>query len=204
MPKRLFRFPSPALVIAMVALVLVLGGTAIAAGTSAPLTKASVTRLIRHLAPTLRVGHAWKADNAATVGAGAQSVRTIRWKVAPGTTTQTILGGGVMRITGSCDASSNITVDASGPDDNDGELRIQGNVDGVPFFKNLVKFDSASSVSLVNTDGAQGEGSGQLVVATNDGSVETFDYGFDYGTAGSKAYDGTWEGCTLYGELVYH
>ena len=42
--KRRFRLPSPAIVIAMLALALVLGGTAVAAGTSTPLTKSSATR----------------------------------------------------------------------------------------------------------------------------------------------------------------
>ncbi|HLX21488.1 MAG TPA: hypothetical protein VKR23_15190 [Gaiellaceae bacterium] len=51
--KRTFRLPSPALVIATIALALVLGGTAVAASVSGD-TKAD-TKLIKKLAPTLSV-----------------------------------------------------------------------------------------------------------------------------------------------------
>jgi hypothetical protein len=53
--KHRFRLPSPALVISLIALSLVLGGTAVAATTAVPLTKAAVTRIVRHLAPSLTV-----------------------------------------------------------------------------------------------------------------------------------------------------
>jgi hypothetical protein len=58
--KRRLRLPSPALVISMVALALVLGGTAVAASVSDD-TKAD-TKLIRRLAPTLSVKKAKTAD----------------------------------------------------------------------------------------------------------------------------------------------
>jgi len=58
--KRLFRLPSPALVIATIALALVLGGTAVAASVSGD-TKAD-TKLIKKLAPTLTVKKAKTAD----------------------------------------------------------------------------------------------------------------------------------------------
>jgi hypothetical protein len=201
MPMRRFRLPSPALVIATIALALVLGGTAVAASTSAPLTKSSATKLVKQLAPQLSVKHAKTADNATT--AGGQTVKKVQWKVAPGTTTQTIFSAGGLTIAGSCDAISNITVDATGPVANDGELRIQGNVSGTAFFKNVFQFGSATTVSVINGDVLQSEGSAQLVYATNDGHVVTFDYGFDTGTSGDKAYDGNFLGCTLYGEAVY-
>jgi hypothetical protein len=60
MSKRTFRLPSPALVIATVALALVLGGTAVAASVSGD-TKAD-TKLIKQLAPTLTVKKAKSAD----------------------------------------------------------------------------------------------------------------------------------------------
>jgi hypothetical protein len=60
--KRRFRLPSPAIVIAMLALTLALGGTAIAAGTTTPLTKSTATTLIKHLAPTLTVKDALDAQ----------------------------------------------------------------------------------------------------------------------------------------------
>jgi hypothetical protein len=60
--KRRFRLPSPALVISMVALTLVLGGTAVAATVSGD-TKAD-TKLVKKLAPTLSVKHANTANSA--------------------------------------------------------------------------------------------------------------------------------------------
>ena len=59
--KRTFRLPSPALVIATIALALVLGGTAVAASVSGGDTTAD-TRLIKKLAPTLSVKKAKTAD----------------------------------------------------------------------------------------------------------------------------------------------
>jgi hypothetical protein len=202
MSKRVFRLPSPALVIAMVALALVLGGTAVAATTSGtPLTKTTGTKLIKHLAPTLSVKHAKTAGDATTVGG--QTVKKIQWKVAPSTATQTILSAGGLTITGSCDSSSNITVDANGPSGDDGEIRIQGqSLPGGSFVQNMFNFGHGDVVSLVGTDGGQLEGSGDLVFATNDGHVLTFDYGFDYGTS-TDAYDHHWQGCTLYGQAIY-
>ena len=64
MPKLKFRLPSPAIVIAMVALTLVLGGTAVAAGTSAPLTKQAVTKIVKKLAPKLSVKNSAKLGGA--------------------------------------------------------------------------------------------------------------------------------------------
>jgi hypothetical protein len=55
MPKRLVRLPSPALVIAMVALALVLGGTAAAATAGKHTDAKADTKLIKKLAPTLSV-----------------------------------------------------------------------------------------------------------------------------------------------------
>jgi hypothetical protein len=58
--KRTFRLPSPALVIATIALALVLGGTAVAASMGGD-TKAD-TKLVKRLAPTLSVKKALSAD----------------------------------------------------------------------------------------------------------------------------------------------
>src|SRR6476620_3983556 len=63
MLKRRFRLPSPALVISMIALTLVLGGTAVAA-TATHGDKKADTKLIKKLAPSLSVKHAKTAANA--------------------------------------------------------------------------------------------------------------------------------------------
>lgn len=55
------RLPSPALVLSMIALALVLGGTAVAATVSDP-DKAADTALVKALAPTLSVEHAHSAS----------------------------------------------------------------------------------------------------------------------------------------------
>src|SRR6266581_9398226 len=62
--KRRFRLPSPALVISMITLSLVLGGTAVAASTAKHGDKKADTKLVKKLAPSLSVKHAKTADSA--------------------------------------------------------------------------------------------------------------------------------------------
>jgi hypothetical protein len=62
--ERRFRLPSPALVISMITLSLVLGGTAVAATTTGHADKKADTKLIKKLAPSLSVKHAKTANNA--------------------------------------------------------------------------------------------------------------------------------------------
>ena len=62
--KRRFRLPSPALVVSMVTLSLVLGGTAVAATTSTHKDARADSALVKKLAPSLSVKHAKTADNA--------------------------------------------------------------------------------------------------------------------------------------------
>jgi hypothetical protein len=67
MLKRRFRLPSPALVISMIALSLVLGGTAFAASgvvTAKHKDAKADTKLVKKLAPSLSVKHAKTATNA--------------------------------------------------------------------------------------------------------------------------------------------
>jgi hypothetical protein len=71
--KRRFRLPSPALVISMITLTLVLGGTAVAASTAKHSDKKADTKLIKTLAPTLSVKHA-KTANSATSATNATNV----------------------------------------------------------------------------------------------------------------------------------
>jgi hypothetical protein len=62
--KRRFRLPSPALVVSMVTLSLVLGGTAVAATTATHKDARADGALVKKLAPSLSVKHAKTADNA--------------------------------------------------------------------------------------------------------------------------------------------
>jgi hypothetical protein len=64
MLKRRFRLPSPALVISMVTLSLVLGGTAVAAATAKHKDAKADTKLVKKLAPSLSVKHAKTANSA--------------------------------------------------------------------------------------------------------------------------------------------
>jgi hypothetical protein len=93
--KHRLRLPSPALVISLIALSLALGGTAIAAGTAVYLTKASGTRLVRHLAPTLSV------KNANTVGG--KQVKQFFVKETSSTSATTLLSVDGITLKGACD-----------------------------------------------------------------------------------------------------
>lgn len=62
--KPRFRLPSPALVVSMVTLSLVLGGTAVAATTATHKDARADSALVKKLAPSLSVKHAKTADNA--------------------------------------------------------------------------------------------------------------------------------------------
>lgn len=92
--KPRLRVPSPALVIAMVALALVLGGTAIAAGTTTYLTKASGTKLVKKLAPTLSV------KNAKTVGG--KQVKQFSVALPKNTLSSTVFTVDGVALKGSC------------------------------------------------------------------------------------------------------
>jgi hypothetical protein len=69
--KRLFRRPSPAMVVAIVALIAALGGTAIAGGV---LNKKKVNKIITNRAPGLSVASAKNADNAKSADVGQSPV----------------------------------------------------------------------------------------------------------------------------------
>ena len=66
--KRRFRLPSPALVISMVTLCLVLGGTAVAATTEKHSDVRADTKLVKSLAPSLSVRSSKHADVADSTG----------------------------------------------------------------------------------------------------------------------------------------
>ena len=96
MSSRRFHLPSPALVISMVALCLVLGGTAVAATVSGD-TKAD-TKLIKKLAPSLSVKHAASAS-------ALQGLAKFHVLIAPGGPDVVIDKTGALSIVAHCDAS---------------------------------------------------------------------------------------------------
>jgi hypothetical protein len=107
--KRRFRLPSPALVISMITLSLVLGGTAVAASTAKHRDKKADTKLIKKLAPTLSVKHAKTADSAtnATNATHATSADSATNASAVGGLSAAQLQ---KRVTGSCATGSAIRV----------------------------------------------------------------------------------------------
>lgn len=72
--KPRFRLPSPALVVSMVTLSLVLGGTAVAATTATHEDARGDSALVKKLAPSLSVKHAKTADNATSAVNATNSV----------------------------------------------------------------------------------------------------------------------------------
>src|SRR5581483_10866306 len=83
MLKRRFRLPSPALVISMITLSLVLGGTAVAASTAKHGDKKADIKLIKKLAPGLSVKHA-KTANSATNASTASNATELGGQPASG------------------------------------------------------------------------------------------------------------------------
>jgi hypothetical protein len=69
--KRVVRRPSPAMVVAIIALIAALGGSAIAGGV---LNKKKVNKIITNRAPGLSVSHAKSADTASTANVGESPV----------------------------------------------------------------------------------------------------------------------------------
>jgi len=107
--KSRFRLPSPALVLSMVALILVLGGTAFAASTALHTDKKADTKLVKKLAPSLSVKHAETA-NSATSAANATHATS-----ADSATNASAVGGLTAsqlqkRVSGACATGSAIRV----------------------------------------------------------------------------------------------
>jgi hypothetical protein len=115
--KRRFRLPSPALVISMVTLSLVLGGTAVAASTAKHSDAKADKALINKMAPSLKVKyaktagsaataanatHATSADSAGSVtGYNAPKAVTVHAATSPGTTV-TLFENAAFKVTATC------------------------------------------------------------------------------------------------------
>lgn len=93
MSKRRFRLPSPALVISMITLSLVLGGTAVAASTAKHGDKKADTKLVKKLAPTLSVKHAKTANSAGTAATATHATSADSATSATTASNATALGG---------------------------------------------------------------------------------------------------------------
>jgi hypothetical protein len=110
--KRILRRPSPAMVIAIVALIAALGGTAVAGGV---LNKKKVNNIITNRAPGLSVSHAKTADSATNadkvggVGAGGflPSSGNFQVQIASDEWVETGAASTVAHFTGETDLKSN-------------------------------------------------------------------------------------------------
>src|SRR6478752_4820724 len=80
--KRRFRLPSPALVVSIVTLSLVLGGTAIAATTATHTDAKADAALVKKLAPSLSVKHAKTAANATSAVNATDATNAIHATIA--------------------------------------------------------------------------------------------------------------------------
>lgn len=90
--KRVFRRPSPAMVIAIVALIAALGGTAIAGGFT---TKKKVNKIITNRAPGLTVGSAKSADSAKA----ADKANNVLWAVVSDAGTASLVRASISGVT---------------------------------------------------------------------------------------------------------
>jgi hypothetical protein len=99
--KRRFRLPSPAIVISMVALSLVLGGTAVAAGTGGHADAAADKALVKKLSPTLSV------KNAKQLGGKAASSYALRNAIMWAVVTNNGSSAAAVRSTPGVSASRN-------------------------------------------------------------------------------------------------
>jgi hypothetical protein len=181
MSKRNFRLPSPALVISMVALGLVLGGTAVAATTAGHADAKADTTLIKKLAPTLSV------KNAAT--ANGEKVTRIFGTVAPGASAIQVLSVQGLKLTFSCPTSANDQVVANGPAAANDNLVAQGDGQAGSFHSRTEAMGPSSNVVI----GSGNYGTGEAEYGTADGHVVSVTYGYDDQNSGIA------DNCSIWG-----
>lgn len=158
--------PSPALVVAMLALVAAVAGTAIAANpvaSTSKLTTKSVKKIaakeIKKAAPTLSVASAAKAD--------ALSTQTkLAYQAAAATAPQVIFDNGNLKLTATCAAGPALTLTANTAVDN-ATLQAYGTSTDT----NDVDFDIAESPTLSASDEER-----DAVYTTPSGQILVFQF----------------------------
>jgi hypothetical protein len=205
--------PSPAMVVAVVALSFALAGSALA-GTDAltskldktekkqvkKIAKKQANKRISKRAPGLSVANAVNATNATRADSagsadsvGGLSLKRVFFKAAPNTPVAEIASLGVLRINAGCDAAGNVvaTVEpASGAPPLELKHEGEGNVNPVFDDQNMVT--TPRSITFGGSSAA-----GMVRVASTNGAVVTFDYGYDNApTFGGENV------CTLSGILI--
>jgi hypothetical protein len=187
MLSRFRRLPSPALVIASIALIVAVGGGSFALAISdkkqdKKIAKRVANRQIRRKAHTLQVKHARVARRAkfATQAADAGSVNGVvikqfSVKVQPAQTGTVLVDTGMAQLRGTCDSGQHhvlLTKDVGTPALAFGSTAAAGNT-------NTVKNDGAADFSGTHTiDAGNGAGAsiGHAEVTSTDGHVSTFEF----------------------------
>jgi hypothetical protein len=187
MLSRFRRLPSPALVIASIALIIAVGGGSFALAISdrkqdKKIAKRVANRQIRRKAHTLQVKHARVARRAkfATQAADAGSVNGVvikqfSVKVQPAQTGTVLVDTGMAQLRGTCDGGQHhvlLTKDVGAPALAFGSTAAAGNT-------NTVKNDGAADFSGTHTiDAGNGAGAsiGHAEVTSTDGHVSTFEF----------------------------
>jgi hypothetical protein len=175
------------MLIAVIALVLGLGGAAIAADLTKPqvkkIAKKVANKQIKKKAPGLSVAHAKTADSATTAQTataastvGGNSVTKFTFLAPEGTGTTELFNGQGLRITAACpDASLRPQIEASATGTVFGVLKVEGA--GFPVGQFFVdEFSYNSSDSPVDLDRGADRGIGELSFFREDGAVVTVNW----------------------------
>ena len=179
MSKRQFRLPSPALVISMVALALVLGGTAVAATVGTHADARADTKLIKKLAPSLSV------KNAKTVGG--KRIKQFFADQPPGTPITTIFSIDGVTLKAECVVDAELTVE----NDSGKGAQLGGYSSATGFATNRTTFD-ATPVDL-NDDN---NGGGFFTVQLRTGKVVSVQW------AATDTLGGTTSHCYFSGSVI--
>jgi hypothetical protein len=188
------RRPSPAMVVAMIALCLGLGGSAIAAGgvtksQMKKIAKKQANKQINKREAGLSVAHAKTADSATNAQAatnasavGGNSVTKFTFLAPDGTGSTELFNVNGLRMTASCpDSSLRPDIKASATGTPQGVIKVEGIgfPGNVPVLADLAAWNSASGT--VDVDGGVDRGVAELSFFREDGLVVTVNYSWDDG-----------------------
>jgi hypothetical protein len=213
------RMQSPAILVAILALVAALAGTAIAGPTATvsvskkkvkKIAKKQAIKQINKLAPALSVASAETANTADTAGSAAtagnaktvgnRSVKKVFIKIPIGAT-RTVGTFGPFTIRGTCDGSGDVENLVVSSSVNDSQLLGQGNGDAGPIFDDGM---SGLTDKTLNLDADKDE------VPDNDRGVSTFSAARSGGFVlnGVLSYNDSSnfnleETCSMHGEVIF-
>ena len=205
MLSRLRRLPSPALVIASIALIVAVGGGSFALAISDTksdkrIAKRVAIKQIRRLEHSLQVKHARIARRAKTADTlNGVTIRQFAAKVGPNQPGVVLVDTGLATLRGTCDGGQHavlLTKDAGAPP------LVLGSTAGIGNSGNVDNRGAAdfSGTQHVDAGGAAGASIGHAEVMSTAGNVDTFNFlGRDAGnfSPGENV-------CTFSGTVSYH